>query len=169
MNDLGDYPGGCGNTVHRRASECPRCGFRAEVEVYHEVLGSLGTISSILLGFGLAGIISLTAAEPAALRSGIIQGSATLWVVSSLLLLVVLVLSELVRQRGQAGDMIALSEVERSDIARRCNELIGWFVLALIVLAAGIVVFSFFFGLWLGLIAVAASGGGLLVAWRVLR
>src|SRR3712207_6291847 len=95
-SDLIPCPGGCGNRVHRSATECPHCGFRADLDSLEDLLGSLSTVSSILTGFGLAALVQLASGE---LRDeAAMRWTTGLWIISSVLLLGVMVGSEVLRR-----------------------------------------------------------------------
>jgi hypothetical protein len=169
MADLFPCPGGCGKTLHRRANECPQCGFRAEITVYQDLLSSLTTVSSILMGFGLAGLVSLAVYGVDLLDTIILQVAAGCWICSSIFLLVVLVMAELVRRRSGSEGVLALAADEQNRIIRHCNSLLALFVMALGFLALGVVVHGFHFSPWHGVVALTASVVGLEVIRRVLR
>src|SRR5438477_12955237 len=87
-------PGGCGNQVHPRASDCPYCGYRPEGTRFEDLLGSLSLVSSILIGFGLEALITLVTAEERTTENPLAHWTFGVWIVGSVLLLVVLVLAE---------------------------------------------------------------------------
>src|SRR5947209_4872994 len=108
--DLLPCPGGCGTQVHRNASECPQCGYRAELSRVEDLLGSLSTVSSILTGFGLAALVQLATGESK--KEPALQWTTGLWMVSSVLFLGVMICSELLRRREVRGARVRLTSAE---------------------------------------------------------
>src|SRR5262245_54789305 len=120
-SDLISCPGGCGGRVHLTARECPHCGYQSEMGRMEDLLGSLGTISSILTGFGLAALVQLATGE-ARMETALVWTTGV-WVVSSLLLLGVLVSSEVLRRREVSGGRLRLSRAEDERLWRRSEWL----------------------------------------------
>ncbi len=151
---------GCGKDVHPRAAACPSCGFRAESSNFRELLASLSLISSILIGFGLASLVALYAQAPEGkpVVHHIAEGC---WIFSSLLLLGVLVLSEWVGRQEVSEIEIQMPAADKEHVMQCCSDLLIAFLVALLLMAVGIVVLGFGFSLWHGLAgvgAVACSG-----------
>jgi hypothetical protein len=169
MTDLLPCPGGCGQQVHPRADECPQCGYRPEIVIYHDLLTSVITVSSIFMGFGLAGLVSLSVQNLDVFDTIVIQIAADCWIFSSLLFLVVLVKAELVRRVGTNEGLMRMTDDEQKQTIRRCNDLLGWFAIALLLLAVGLVIYGFRFGWLHGVVAVLAAAVGFVLIRRVLR
>src|SRR5262245_27057336 len=93
---------GCGEKTHRRATVCPHCGYPAELTVFQEQLASLSTICSILVGFGLAGLVQLGGDAEKVRESPWLLVAIGCWLFSSLVLLAVLVMSEVLRRQEVA-------------------------------------------------------------------
>src|SRR5947209_806266 len=142
-DDLIPCPGGCGNRVHPNARECPHCGYQSEMDRLEDLLGSLGTISSILTGFGLAALVQLATGESR--NEPTLQWTTGVWIVSSLLLLGVLVGSEVLRRREVGGGRLRLSREEDQRLWGQSQWLLLSFALALIGTAAGVVLLGFYF------------------------
>jgi amino acid transporter len=157
-------PGGCGNSIHSNARECPHCGYQSEVERIEDLLGSLGTISSILTGFGLAALVQLATDDSR--KEPALQWTTGVWIVSSLLLLGVLVCSELLRRRDVSGGRMQLSQEEDQRLWGRSEWLLLTFSLALLATAAGIVLLGFFFSLWHGIAGCIAAAVGFFLLWK---
>lgn len=157
-------PGGCGGRVHSNARECPQCGYQSEVGRVEDLLGSLGTVSSILVGFGLASLVQLATSESR--NDWTLQLTTGVWIVSSLLLLGVLVCSEFLRRRDVGGGRMRLSREEDERLWKRSEWLLVSFSLALLGAAAGVVLLGFFFSPWHGVAGCVAVVVGLLLLWR---
>ena len=147
---------GCGQDVHPRAAECRHCGFRAEITGLHELLSSLSTICSILVGFGLASLVSLATADADRGRSIPANLAGVCWLVSSLLLLVVMLLADLFRRQEVAENVIDLPEPVQQQLKRRCDRLLWVFTWALGGTALGVVFLGFHFSLVHGGLSVVA-------------
>jgi hypothetical protein len=161
---------GCGKAVHKRANECPNCGFRAESGNFRDLLASLSLISSILIGFGLASLVALYAQAPeAAEKVAIHQWAEGCWIFSSLLLLAVLVLSEWVGRQEISDTEILMPAADKEHVLQCCSDLLFAFLIALVFMAIGIVVLGFGFSPVHGGVAVVAVLGSLVLVWRVLR
>jgi hypothetical protein len=113
-----------------------------------ELLGSLGTISSILTGFGLAALVQLATEE--ARKDWTLQLTTGVWTVSSLLLLGVLVSAETLRRRDVGGGRMRLARAEDERLWRGSEWLLGTFAVALLGTAVGVVLLGFFFSTWHG-------------------
>lgn len=168
-NDLIACPGGCGRQVHRRAGECPNCGYRADAADFEDLLGSLSTVSSILVGFGLAALVALATDESHALDGRAVSVAAGCWVGSSVVLGFVLVLAELLRRRAAGLSRIQLPEAEDRRLWGRSVWLLTMFAGALLSTATGVVLVAFHFSVAHGLIGLAAAAGGLATVVYVLR
>ena len=158
-------PGGCGNQVHINARECPHCGFQSEAARMEDLLGSLGTISSILTGFSLAALVQVAVEE--ARHEPALQWTTGLWVVSSLLLVGVLIASEVLRRREVGGGRMRMTRQEGEQLWRRSEWLLLTFALALAGTAAGVVLVGAHFSPWHGLAGGAAVVAGLLLLGRM--
>jgi hypothetical protein len=150
--------------VHPRATICPYCGCPAELTDFQEQLASLSTICSILVGFGLAGVAQVAADVEKVRESPWLLAAVACWLFASLVLLAVLVLSELLRRQEVADNTFDLPDEKLQDFALRCERLLTWFSIALIVTALGVVLLGVHFSLWHGL----ASALGVLVAGGII-
>jgi hypothetical protein len=159
---------GCGERVHRRATVCPHCGCPAELTVFQEQLASLSTICSILVGFALAGLVQLGGDVEKIRESLWLLIAVGCWLFSSLVLLAVLVLSELLRRQEVADAVLDLPDDKLRDYARRCEHLLTWFSVALTITAAGVVLLGIHFSLWHGLIAMLGMSIALFIAYQIL-
>jgi Na+/melibiose symporter-like transporter len=157
-------PGGCGGRVHPNARECPQCGYQSEMGRMEDLLGSLGTISSILIGFGLAALVQLATEESR--KEWALQWTSAVWIVSSLLLLGVLVSSEVLRRRDVGGGRMRLSREEDQRLWRRSEWLLLSLSLALLGTAAGVVLLGFYFSVWHGVAGCLAVAAGFFLLWR---
>ncbi len=162
--DLIPCPGGCGNRVHANAKECPSCGYPSEMGRLEDLLGSLGTICSILTGFGLAALVQLASGESR--NDWALQATTGVWIVSSLLLLGVLVGAEVLRRREVGGGRLRLSRQEDERLWKRSEWLLLTFALALAGTALGVVLLGFFFSLWHGVAGCVAVAAGLCLLWK---
>ena len=146
-----DCPGGCGNQVYHRALQCPFCGYRAEIVTDHNLLGSLSVVSSILLGFGFGGLVTLAVEQSVLSTNWIGLSVAGLWMTGSILLLAILLISEGLRRKDlDEGHMVPESK-EMARLQRRCEILMTCFLLALVCLGAGLVVLGFHFSNYHGI------------------
>jgi hypothetical protein len=159
---------GCRKEVHRRATVCPHCGCPAELTVFQEQLASLSTICSILVGFGLAGLVQL-AGDVEKIRESIwLLVAIGCWLFSSMVLLAVLVLSELLRRQDLADAVLDLPDDKLGEYAHRCERLLSWFSVALVITAAGVVLLGVHFSLWHGLVALTGIVAALLIGYWTL-
>jgi Na+/melibiose symporter-like transporter len=160
---------GCTRPLHHRAVLCPHCGYSAEITTYQEQLASLSTICSILTGFGLTSLVAL-AVDASKFAEGWLFGLiAGIWLVSSLLLLLVLILAELLRRQEVSETVLHLSHPDREQFARRCERLLTIFALALAGTAVGLLLLGFQFSLLHGLCTLAGLGLAVVVTWWVMR
>lgn len=173
---MGGTPGGdllscpaCGTSVHERASECPRCGFRTEARGFDDLLTSLSTVSSIIVGFGLAALVSLATDDSHALDDPFMQVTAGCWIGASILLLVVLVVSELIRRADVGQSRLRMDQTEMDRIEARCLGLIVTFGVALLATAVGVVLVGFHFSWVHGAIGCTSAVAGLLLIAKLLR
>jgi hypothetical protein len=166
-SELIPCPGGCGNSVHRHALECPFCGYQAELGRVEELLGSLSTVSSILTGFGLAALVQLATSEASSKDDLCLRWTMSLWIVSSLLLLSVMLCSELLRRREISGNRLQLSAAEDERIWHRSELLLFCFALALLGMAAGVVLLGFAFSLLHGIVGCVAVLFAFVLIWRM--
>src|SRR5258707_522533 len=142
MSNIIDCPNGCGRRVHVLASHCPGCGYRPELATLRDVLGSLSTVASILIGFGLASLVTLAVGDAALRTSWVGSLCAGVWTVASLLLLTVLVAGEALR-RKEPESLIAPSYNESARFLRKFGILVRVFLFALALMAAGIISLGF--------------------------
>jgi Na+/melibiose symporter-like transporter len=163
-DDLIPCPGGCGNQLHANARECPHCGYQSEMSRLEDLLGSLGTICSILTGFGLAALVQLATGESR--KEWALRWTTGVWIVSSLLLLGVLVCSETLRRRDVGGGRMRLSREEEHRLWRRSEWLLLSFSLALLGTAVGVVLLGFFFSPWHGVAGCVAVAIGFFLLWK---
>jgi hypothetical protein len=168
-SELVSCPGGCGRQVHQHAEECPNCGYRAETVRFAELLGGLATMCSILVGFGLAALVTLATDDSHAMDDPVVRWAAGFWLGSSVLLLVVLVATEFTRRRECGVSRIRIPSQEVGQLGRRCVFLLWTFTLALVGIAAGVVLIGFHFSALHGVLVSIAAGIGLLILIRCLR
>jgi hypothetical protein len=159
---------GCGATAHCRATVCPHCGCPAELTVFQEQLASLSTICSILVGFGLAGLVQLGGDVEKIRESPWLLIAVGCWLFSSLVLLAVLVLSELLRRQEVTDAVLDLPDDKLQDYARRCEQLLTWLSVALVITAVGVVVLGVHFSFWHGLVALVAICIAVFIVYQVL-
>jgi hypothetical protein len=131
-------------------------------------LASLSTICSILVGFALAGLVQLGADVDKIRESLWLLFAVGCWLFSSLVLLAVLVLSELLRRQEVADAVLDLPDDKLRDYARRCEHLLTWFSVALVITAAGVVLLGVHFSLWHGLVSLLAIFAALFIVYRSL-
>ena len=164
-SDLIDCPGGCDSKVHANAKECPYCGFQSETARLEDLLGSLSTICSILVGFGLAALVQLATGES---RNDLFLRVTTgLWIVSSLLLLGVLVCSEVLRRREVGGGRLRISRAEDEQMWGSSEWLLFVLALALVGTAGGVVVLGFYFSLYHGIAGCVAVVVVIWLLWKL--
>jgi hypothetical protein len=161
-------PAGCGRMLHRRAEGCPQCGFRGELTGFEELLGSLSTVSSILVGFGLSAIVSIATAEEHRADDEVSQIAAGCWIASAIIFLAVMLTSEILRRR-EVGSRIEISDAEEERIWVRCVRLLWVFSLALFLTAIGLVLLAFHISLIHGLCGAATVVLAFFTIFRVLR
>jgi hypothetical protein len=158
----------CGEMLHRRAVLCPHCGYAPEITAYQDQLSSLSTVCSILTGFGLASLVTLALDEDRIAASWLLRITAGAWLVSSLLLLMILILAELLRRQEVSDAIVHMPRADRERFARRCERLLSIFSIALVAMAFGFVLLGFHFSWVHGVIAVAGVGLTVLVTWSVM-
>ncbi len=152
----------CQRQVSRNADECPNCGFRSEVRAWRGLIGSLGTISSILLGFGLAGLAEMYSVSR--FNDQTILVVEGIWLIASLLLLAVVVLAEISRHQEPArASTFCLSDPFREWLEKRIGLLLTLFILALALTAIGLISLAFTASTIHGVIGVV----GAVVLWIV--
>src|SRR3954471_7652675 len=149
--DLVDCPAACGNKVHADAGECPHCGHRAAMSRLEDLLGGLGTVCSILVGFGLAALVQLASGDEKARNDPWLSWAAAVWIVASVLLLAVLVGAEMLRRREVPGGRMTPRPGEDERLWRRGERLLMTFAFALLCTAAGVLLLGFWFSWWHGL------------------
>lgn len=159
---------GCGGQAHRRATVCPHCGCPAELTVFQEQLSSLSTICSIIVGFGLAGLVQLGGDIDKVSQSICLSIAIGCWLFSSVILLAVLVLSEVLRRQEVADTFLDVPDKDVQGYARRCERLLTWFGIALLVTTIGVVLLGFHFSIWHGLVGLLASAITLFILLRAL-
>src|SRR4051812_31808967 len=168
-NELLPCPGGCGSQVHSSAGECPECGYRSQLSRVEDLLVSIGTISSILAGFGLAALVQLATAEPREEGQLILAWTAGFWTAGSLLLLAVMIGAEVLRRREVSGGRMHPAPQEDERLWRRTEWLLASFATALLCTAAGVVFLGFFFSWLHGVIGLGATLAAGLILWAVVR
>ncbi len=156
----------CGNDLHSKAFSCPSCGFQAETSKIQGLLGSLSTVCSILVGFGLASSVTLAAENSSGIFLQIANG---MWLFASVLLLAVLVTAEFIRHQEVSDCDLAMTDREKERIQRRCGFLLIAFGSALLLVAIGIVVMGFHFSLIHGLIGGLAVILSFVLIWKLMR
>ena len=160
---------GCGQKVHPRANDCPACGFRSDVTAFDNLLSGLTSVSSILVGFGLAALVSLATSERRAWENQILYYAAMCWSGSSIALLVVLVHAEFLRKQLSDLPRINLPREREESVWQRCVNLLWIFTTAVMVCAIGVVLIGFFFSPLHGVISLAAVVSGLFFLVRTVR
>ncbi|MGF1578355.1 MAG: hypothetical protein ACFCD0_03215 [Gemmataceae bacterium] len=168
-SELVPCPGGCGREVHKRASECPQCGFQSEANTYQELLGSLSTVSSILVGFGLASIVTVAAEQAEYLQDLLLRIANGLWLFASMLLLAVLLMAEFLRRRGVGENVIAMSYDEQQRMGDLCGRLLSTFAFALFLIASGIVLLGFHLSLYHGIAGIVSTCVAGWLIWITVR
>ncbi len=121
------------------------------------MLGSLGTIASILAGFVLAGLVSMAAEGPERFDNPFLQAALFCWIGSGLLILLVLVMAEFLRSREQSERVINATADETEQLERSCEKLLNVFAFALLATAGGIVILGFYFSWIHGLVGVVVA------------
>jgi hypothetical protein len=159
-------PGGCGKQVHASAVECPECGYRSHLSRVEDLLVSLGTISSILVGFGLAALVQLATDEPKDVGQGVLNATAACWILGSLLLLAVMIGAEVLRRREVSGGRMHPSRQEDERLWGQTEWLLVSFAIALLCTAAGVVLLGFFFSWWHGCMGLAGCAVACLIVWK---
>lgn len=156
---------GCGKPMHQRALQCLNCGFRPDLADYQELLGSLGTISSILVGFGLAGVVTLATTESERLNRPLLYWVEGMWVLASFILLGVLVLGEFLRRTEPEDVLLVASSSAQDRYGTRCMWLLGGFIFALFAIALGLVLLAFNLHLLIGIVTILGLLGVMLFSW----
>src|SRR5262245_36863068 len=143
--DLVDCPAACGNKVHRNAGECPHCGHRTDISRLEDLFSSLSTVSSILVGFGLAALVQLASGETKAKEDPLLTWATAAWLIASLLLLGVLLSSEVLRRREITGGRMRPLTAESERLWSSSGWLLVTFFLALVFVAGGVILLAFWF------------------------
>src|SRR5262249_18611414 len=127
-----------------------------------DLLGSLGTVCSILVGFGLAALVQLASGDEKTRNDPWLSWAAATWIVASVLLLAVLVGAETLRRREVPGGRMTPRAGEDERLWKRGERLMMTFAFALLCTAAGVLLLGCWFSWWHGLaggVAVAVSVG----------
>ena len=164
-DELIPCPGGCGNRLYPRAQECPKCGYHGDISGVGDLLGSLSTTCSILVGFGLAALVTLVTDESRAMEDTSVSIAAGLWLFASIAQLFVLIAAEVLRRQEHGADIGAEVRAD-SGVWKRCGVLLNLFALALVFMAAGVVLVGFHFSTAHGLVGV---GSVLVGSWYTVR
>jgi hypothetical protein len=131
-----------------------------------ELLGSLSTISSILVGFGLAALVQLASGQDTKTDVWLLLTSAS-WIIGSVLLMGVLLGSEALRRQEISGGRMKPHANEDERLGRCSEWLLGAFALALLCVAAGVILLGFWFSHLHGIAACVAVLLAVLVVYRV--
>ena len=156
---------GCERRLHVNAIECPQCGFRSEAKNVDEFLGSLSMVSSILVGFTLAALVSLVAEGYHTLADWRVHVSTGCWMVASILYLHTLIGSELLR-RQEMNSEIHLGD-QSGRVWNRCEGLFYALSLAALTTAVGVVILAFHFSPYHGAVACAVAAICLIFLYRM--
>lgn len=154
----------CNHLIHNRAASCPMCGYRGDGQGLKEFLSSLTVVSSILVGFGLSGLLELRVNTKA--HETIWDHCATgAWLTSSIVLLAVVMIASFVRR--QVRELPIQSGRDQLDRPlHQCSCLFWAFIVGLFIMAVGIVSFGFSISHihgYVGVFAVVVVVGSLLV------
>lgn len=141
----------CGKLQHQRTLQCLQCGFRPDLASYQELLGSLGTICSILVGFGLSGVVAIATTGP---NNPVLYWVEGMWVLASFLLLAVLVLGEFLRRTEPEDVLFTAHSREQDRYGKRCMMLLAAFSVALLLVALGLVLLAFNLNLIVGSVTI---------------
>lgn len=159
----------CNATVYAKANACATCGYRPPVEEFRGFLRALSTVSSILVGFSLTGLVDLTGVDPESpLQRAAWLLCAGCWLVSAILFLLTLFASEVILRRGRINTGFLLTDSARAVLDWQCSWLIVVFLIALIGLGVGIIALGVYFSPWYALLAIALVIGGVASLWRLL-
>lgn len=142
----------CGKMMHQRALQCTNCGFRPDLVNFQELVGSLGTVCSILVGFGLASVVTLATFDterPRNLMLTLVEGC---WIVASVFLLAILLLSEFMRRSEPDGALLVLASEEQDRFGRRAAGLMLAFSFAVLLIFIGLILLALNLALWLGIV-----------------
>ena len=144
----------CGALQHQRTLQCLQCGFRPDLASYQELLGSLGMICSILVGFGLSGVVAIATTDPEKLNSPVLYWVEGMWVLASFMLLAVLVLGEFLRRTEPEDILLTAFSREQDRYGKRCMILLVAFIVALLLVALGLVLLAFNLNLIVGAVTI---------------
>jgi hypothetical protein len=159
----------CGAAVYSRANACVACGFRPRGEEFRGFLRALSTVSSILVGFCLTGLVDLTGVHPETpLQSWAWLGCAASWLIAAVLFLLTLFGSELLLHRGRLSSGFQLPEEARGALDRQCSWLIALFLFALLGLGIGLIALSAYFSPLYAILATVLVIGGIAFLIRLL-
>jgi hypothetical protein len=162
-------PGECGSHVHASAKECPKCGYRGEHSHLDELLSSLSTIASIMVGFSLAAVVGLVIEGEKQLESkGFFVVLAT-WLLASILLLFSLVGVELLRRQADFSNRLQLSPSEFRKFEAKISTMLNLFVFGLIGILLGLLILGFYVSTNLGVFALVVCGVALFRLIKVFR
>lgn len=156
---------GCDNQLHKTAVECNYCGFRSETKTIEGILGSFSMISSILVGFTLAALVSLVAEGYPTTPDLALDISTGCWVVCSILYMLALVGSEILR-RTELG----VGFQDRMDNVWKWCDLLFWVIsLAVFLTAVGVVILAFHFSPYHGGAALTVTAISLVFLSRMFK
>jgi hypothetical protein len=159
-------PGGCGNSIHANAAECPHCGYRPDFSRLEDLLGSLSTMSSILTGFGLAALVQLATSQAEPRNDWLSQLTNGMWILSSVLLLGVMIGAEFLRRRELRGSRMCPAPQDDERLWQQSERLLAAFTFALALTAAGVISLGFSFSALHGILGCIAVGVGLFLISR---
>ena len=145
----------CDGVLHPRAPHCPKCGFEPPVVAIRDLLGSLGTICSILAGFVLASIVTLIA-EGSGLAGNVAASlSVLILIVATLFIITCLMIAEFLRRREFAENHFEMEYEQARRFEERCDRVFTLFGAGLAFTVLGIVALGFALSALHGWIAVA--------------
>lgn len=153
--------------MYPHAPGCPNCGYQPATNRTDELLGSIVTVSSILIGFTLSALVQVTSGETRS--DGLVQVATGCWVASSVLLVGVLIGAETARRREFTGGRLLASAAEDEHQWTRCEWLLTTFTVALLAAACGVVVIAFFFSAVHGVVGCLSAAVALILIRRVVQ
>ena len=158
---------GCKRLVDRNASECPGCNYQPPAGRAEELLGSLVTVGSILIGFTLASLVQIAASDTR--NDDLVQIATGFWIVSSVLFMGVVTAAEALRRRDHDRERFLTTHEDGDVLWGRCESLLTAFAVALLLAALGVIVLGFFFSTIHGVVGVIAAILTFVLLVRVLR
>lgn len=159
----------CGATVYGRANACVSCGFRPRGEEFRGFLRALSTVSSILVGFCLTGLVDLTGVTPdTPVQFWTWQVCAACWLFAAVLFLLTLFASEVILRHARINAGFLLTEEALAVLDHQCSWLIAVFLIALAGLGLGVIALGVYFSPWYAIPAFLLVLGGIVFLVRLL-